>query len=116
MTPQAGDFFADPLPSADAYVLMEIMHDWGDAECAAILSAIRRAAAPGATVLVIENVLPDGELDPAAQALDVLMLAVTGGRERTPGQLSKLLSHAGFSGVTVIETAGRLRIVEARAV
>jgi C-methyltransferase len=116
MTPQAGDFFADPLPAADAYVLMEILHDWGDAECAAILSAIRRAAAPGATVLVIENVLPDEELDPGAQTLDVLMLAVTGGRERTAGQLSKLLSHAGFTGGTVIKTAGRLRIVEARAV
>jgi C-methyltransferase len=82
---------------------------------AAILSAIRRAAVPGATVLVIETVLPDDELDPAAQTLDVLMLAVTGGRERTPGQLSKLLSHAGFTGGTINETASRLRIVEARA-
>ncbi len=116
LTPHAGDFFADGLPVADAYVLMEVIHDWGDAECVAILTAIRRAAAPGATVLVVENVLPDEGIDPRGQTLDVIMLAVTGGRERTPSQLSELLNRAGFGDGTVTETAGPLRIVEATAV
>jgi hypothetical protein len=116
LTPQAGDFFVDPLPSADVYVLMEVIHDWGDAESVAILSAIRRAAAPAATVLVVENVLPDEGADPRGHTLDVLMLAVTGGRERTASQLSELFNRAGFSDGTVIETVGPLRIVEARAV
>ena len=116
LTPRAGDFFADQLPAADAYVLMEVIHDWGDAECVAILSAIRRAAAPGATVLVVENVLPDEGIDPRGQTLDVIMLAVTGGRERTPSQLSELFNRAGFGDGTVTETAGPLRIVEAAAV
>jgi hypothetical protein len=71
LTPQAGDFFVDTLPAADAYVLIEVIHDWADGECVAILSAIRRAASPGTTVLVIEDVLPDDQVDPRSQTLDV---------------------------------------------
>ena len=116
LRPQAGDFFVDRLPAADAYVLMEVIHDWADAECAAILSAIRHSAAPGATLLVIENVLPDAEVDQRGHILDVIMLAVTGGRERTASQLNELFNRAGFRDGTVIETAGPLRIVEATTV
>jgi O-methyltransferase len=115
LMPQAGDFFVDPLPAADAYVLMEVIHDWADTESLAILSAIRRAAAPGATVLVIEDVLPDGQADPRSQTLDVIMLSVTGGRERTVSQLGELFDDAGFRLAGVTETAGAMRIVEGTA-
>ena len=114
MTTRAGDFFVDELPSADAYVLMEVLHDWTDDDCVQILRAIRKAASPGATLLVIESLLTEDGPDPRARTLDVIMLAVTGGRERTPTQLSDLLSQAGFSEGTVLETAGR-RLLEARA-
>lgn len=113
LRPHAGDFLVDPLPAADAYVLMEIIHDWPDAECVAILSAIARAAPAGARVLVIESVLPDETLDPRGQTLDLIMLAVTGGRERTAAQLNELFGRAGLSPGSVRETAGPLRIVEA---
>lgn len=114
LRPQPGDFFVDPLPAADAYLLMEVIHDWADAEAVAILSAIRRAASPGATVLIIEGVV--GELpDPRVQTLDVVMLAVTGGRERSPSQLATLLDTAGFRLGRVVETSGPLSIVEATA-
>ena len=116
MTAQAGDFFADPLPRADAYVLMDIIHDWPDDECVAILKAIRQAAAPGATVLVIENVLAEDGPDAHGRTLDVIMLAVTGGRERTLAQLNRLFERAGFSDGIVTETASPLRVVEATAV
>jgi C-methyltransferase len=49
MRTHAGDFFVDPLPGADAYILMDIIHDWPDAEAAAILTAIRHASDPGGT-------------------------------------------------------------------
>ena len=65
---------------------------------------------------MIENVLAEDDPDPRGHTLDVLMLAVTGGRERTASQLSELFSRAGFTGGTVVETAGALRIVEATAV
>ncbi|HEV2760855.1 MAG TPA: methyltransferase, partial [Acidimicrobiales bacterium] len=115
LTARAGDFFVDPLPTADAYILMEVIHDWPDAEAAAIVTAIRRAASPGARVLVIENVLGESEADPRGHTLDVIMLAVTGGRERTGKQLGGLLEGAGFTSSRVIETGGPLRIVEAVA-
>jgi hypothetical protein len=116
LTPHAGDFFVDPLPAADLYVLMEIIHDWPDAECLAILSAVRRAAAPGATVLVVETVLHDDEPDPRGRMLDVIMLAISGGKERTVRQFDELFRSTGFARARLIETAGALRMVETAAV
>jgi C-methyltransferase len=115
LTPLAGDFFADPLPVADVYLLMEVLHDWTDEKCRAILGAIRRAAPPGAKVLVIENVLSDDQPDPRCHILDLIMMANTGGRERTQPQLAALFDSSGFHGVTGIETAGPMRIVETSA-
>jgi hypothetical protein len=111
----AGDFFVHALPSADAYILMEVLHDWNDDQCVAILAAIHRAAAAGASVLVIEHVRGEPE-DPRGRILDVIMLVLTGGRERTAEELSALFSRAGFSHGRVIDTAGPLRIVEAKAI
>lgn len=116
LTSLAGDFFVDPLPAADAYVLMDVLHDWDDGQCVTILSAMRRAAAPGATVLVIENVLADEEDGARGHTVDVVMLTMTGGRERTGIELSKLFNRAGFSNGTITNTAGPVRIVEATAV
>jgi C-methyltransferase len=116
LTPQAGDFFVDPLPAADAYVLMEVLHDWPDAECVAILRAIRAAADTGAKVLVIESMLPENGADPRSGSLDVLMLAMTGGRERTAQRLGEMFTSCGFGEPTLIATEGRLRIVEGPAV
>ncbi|MEA2383219.1 MAG: hypothetical protein QOH72_3190 [Solirubrobacteraceae bacterium] len=116
LAPAAGDFFADPLPAADAYILMDVLHDWPDEESVAILSAIRRAAEPGATVLVVENIVRDDEPDPHGRTVDIVMLAVTGGRERTPRELSALFDRAGFRAGPVVDTAGPMRIAEATAV
>lgn len=110
-----GDFFVDPLPTADAYILMEVIHDWPDAEAGAILKAVRRAASPGARVLIIENVLDPAHPDLRGHTLDVIMLTVTGGRERTGHQLGHLLDESGFAHWTVTDTAGPLHIVEAVA-
>jgi C-methyltransferase len=111
-----GDFFADSLPAADAYLLLEVIHDWADTEATAILRAVRRAAAPGAAVLIIEGVAPDDRDDPRVCTLDVIMLALTGGRERTAGQLGELLRSADFRPTGVVETEGPMRIVEGIAV
>jgi hypothetical protein len=116
LTVRAGDFFTDPLPSADAYLLMEILHDWPDRDCREILAAIRRAAKPGAKLLVLEEILTERGRDPEGHTLDVIMLAVTGGRERTIEELDALFAAAGFSPGHVIETASRLRVVETAAI
>jgi C-methyltransferase len=115
LTTVAGDFFVDALPAADAYLLMEVLHDWADDECVAILSAIRRAARAGATVLLIENVLSEARPDPRTGTLDVIMLAVTGGRERSPAELGALFERAGFALQRVVPTDGPIQVVEACA-
>lgn len=115
LTAHPGDFFVDPLPTANAYVLMEVIHDWPDPQALAILQAVRRAAAPGARVLIIENALDGVAADPRGHTLDVIMLAVTGGRERTGRQLAGLLEEAGFASSSVTDTSGPLALVEAVA-
>ncbi|MGI8929119.1 MAG: methyltransferase [Candidatus Limnocylindrales bacterium] len=110
-----GDFFADSLPAADSYLLMEVIHDWADPEAVAILRAVRRAAPAQARVLIIENVIVNRGIDRRAHTLDIIMLAITGGRERTASELDELLIAAGFANTTVIDTPGPLRIVEAVA-
>ncbi len=114
LTLQAGDFFVDALPSADAYILMEVLHDWPDEQCVAILSAIRRAAPPNATLLVVEDLIPEGQADVGASTLDIIMLTLTGGRERTVDQLSDLFDRAGFDLTRVVDTPSSMHIVEAR--
>lgn len=115
ITTRAGDFFVDPLPDADAYLLMEVIHDWADPEASAILGAVRRACRPGATVLILEHIAPDSGVDAFSQTLDVVMLAVTGGRERNRAQLDQLLGANGFRPTGVITTAGPIAVVEAEA-
>jgi hypothetical protein len=95
---------------------MEILHDWPDRDCREILAAIRRAAEPGATLLVLEEILADRGRDPEGHTLDVIMLAITGGRERTIEELDALFAATGFSSGRVIDTASRLRIVETTAI
>lgn len=109
----AGDFFADPLPACDAYVLMNILHDWDDERSVAILRAVREAAEQAATVLVVETVLPDGPEPHWAKTLDVMMLALTGGRERTLSGYDALLRDAGLAIDRVTPTATPFSIIEA---
>lgn len=111
----AGDFFTDPLPACDAYLLMNIIHDYPDDKAGAILRATVRAGRDaGATVLLVESVLPAGPSPHLAKSLDVIMLAVTGGRERTQAEYDALLTHAGLSPMRVIPTATPFSITEAR--
>ena len=110
----AGDFFTDPLPSCDAYLLMNVLHDWDDENALRILAAVAKAGEPGAAVLVIETVMPEGPEPHWAKTLDVLMLAVTGGRERTEAEYRSLLGDAGIDLVRTVSTATPFSIVEGR--
>lgn len=112
----AADFFTDALPLADVYVLMEIIHDWDDTDAVRILSNIRRSASDDAVVLIVETVLDDDRVRDPARTLDIVMLALTGGRERTPAEYASLFARAGFALTRVIPTGGGVQIVEARAV
>ena len=112
----AGDFFQGDLPTADAYLLMDILHDWNDADAARILTSIRRAAMAQSKLLIFETIIPDMPGPHLAKALDVNMLVMTGGRERTVAEHSTLLKATGFELERVKATASPYSIVQARVV
>jgi hypothetical protein len=110
---QPGDFFKDPLPACDAYLLMSVIHDWGDAEATLILKAVRRAAPPHAKILLLELLVPETPGPHLAKLLDIEMLVMTtGGRERTRAQYERLFSAAGFRLEKVIPTASPTMILQ----
>jgi len=111
-----GDFFVDALPHADLYLLMDLLHDWHDADAARILSAVRRAARRDARLVIVETLVPEAPGPHFGKTLDIIMLAVTGGRERTAAQHAALLSSAGFRATRVLPTNSEYSLVEAVAV
>jgi hypothetical protein len=111
----AGDFFADAMPAADLYILMDLLHDWPDQDAARILGALRRAAPRAAHVLIVETLVAETPGPHFSKTLDILMLALTGGRERTPTEHARLLESAGFELERVLPTAAQYSIVEAVA-
>ncbi len=110
-----GSFFADALPAADCYVLMRILHDWDDDEAIAIIRAIGAAARPGSRLLVIEWIVPDDGAAFRASGVDLFMLALVTGRERTLKEYERLLAAGGFDLLRVIKT-GEQSIIEGELV
>ena len=92
---------------------MEVIHDWSDAESVSILKAIRRAAPSHAKLLLIEEMVPD-EPGPAwSKMLDIHMLALIGGKQRTRREYEALFDAAGFSFKREIDTGAGISILEA---
>jgi hypothetical protein len=96
----AGSFFEE-VPTGDAYVLSSIIHDWDDEAATAILRTIVTAAQPQARVLITETVLQPGNEPEGAKWLDLLMLVLAGGRERTEPEWRTLLEGAGLEPVEI---------------
>ena len=110
----AGDFFKS-VPGADAYVMKHIIHDWDDERALTILKNIREAMKPGARVLVVEAVVPEGDAPHYSKILDLEMLAAPGGVERTADEYAELFRQAGLRLTRIIPTRSPFSIVEAVA-
>lgn len=111
-----GDFFTSVPAGADAYILSQILHDWDVERCGTILRTCRRAIPDHGKLLVVELVLPAGETPAFGKWLDLHMMVVTGGRERTAAQYGELLRMADFALVDVVPTAPGPGIVVAEPV
>jgi ubiquinone/menaquinone biosynthesis C-methylase UbiE len=107
-----GDFF-QAVPAADIYLLGWVLHDWDDADARRILTSIARATRPGARLLIFESVMPDGDQPHPSKAMDVTMLAILGGRERTEEKYKALLDSAGFHLDRVVQTPSPYAVLEA---
>ena len=110
---QPGDFFKDPMPVADAYLVMQVIHDWADAEATKILSGIRRAAPASAKLLLIEVLIPETPERDWAKEVDLFMLVFLHSRERTRSEYQQLLAGAGFRLDRVIDIGQSTAILEA---
>jgi len=111
-----GDFFQAVPPGGDLYVLKFILIDWKDAEALRILQNCRTAITPDGKLLVIEMTIPDDNHPSPAQLLDLNMLVMTGGQERTVSEYGALLAQAGFRLMRIIPTGSPFHVLEAVAV
>jgi SAM-dependent methyltransferase len=111
----AGDFFEAVPEGANAYLMKKVLHDWSDDDAVRILANCRRAMAPGGRVLVAETVVPPGNAPDPIKVMDVNMLVVTGGRERTADEFAALFERAGLKARRVVPTGARVSILEAFA-
>jgi hypothetical protein len=95
---------------------MQVIHDWDDAKAAQILAAIRRAAAPGAKLLLIECIVPEDSNPSWTKMLDLQMLTLLSGKERTEKEYSEMLRTGGFRLERAIDVGMSTSILEAVAV
>ena len=108
-----GSFFTDPLPPADAYVLAQILHDWDDERAGAILRNCRRSIADEGRLLIVDGVVPPGSEPGFLKHMDLHMLVLVGGKERTEDEWRDLLAAEAFE-ITSITPAGPTNLIEVR--
>jgi hypothetical protein len=114
MTSEGGDFFEAVPAGGDAYLLSMVLHDWNDLDATRLLSNIRDAAAPGARVLAFELVMPPGDQPHMSKMIDLTMLGMLNGRERTETEMRSLFEGAGLIYDGTVPTPTPISIIEAR--
>jgi ubiquinone/menaquinone biosynthesis C-methylase UbiE len=110
----AGDFFKQVVPGGDAYFMRHIIHDWTDEQCTVILRNIRKVIPPHGKLLVCEMVIPPGNEPNIGKLLDLNMLVIPGGRERTAEEYDALFAGAGFKLERIVPTSSTVSVVEGR--
>ncbi len=107
-----GSFFKPISVQADAYFLRHIIHDWDDEDSTRILRNIRAAMPPGARLLLVEHVLAPGDAPSFGKLLDLNMLIMPGGVERTEEEFRRLYEGAGFRLSRVVPAQDDLSVIE----
>jgi len=111
-----GDMFHDVPGGAGLYVLKSVLHDWPDGEAVRILSNCRAVMGTEASILVIERLLDeDGGHADTTLMVDLHMLAVTGGVERSRAEFASLAEAAGLSMIRVMPTGTPFHLIELKA-
>jgi hypothetical protein len=108
-----GDFFRE-VPSGDLLLLKLILHDWSDMQCVTLLKHCARAMGKTGRLLVVENVIPDDGRPSRAQLMDINMLVMLPGRERTLAEFEALFAQAGLRLDKATETATPFHVLEVR--
>jgi hypothetical protein len=114
---RTGSAFEEVPSGGDVYVMSRVLHDWPDEKALLMLANCRKAMSKGGVLLLVEGVLPSAAASPARAWLDLVMMVMTGGRERTESEWRALLGKAGFS-MDGVRSTGRPTqdLIESRAV
>ncbi len=110
----AGNFFESIPVTADAYLLRHIIHDWTDEQCLTILRNIHQTMSDDARLLVVESVIPPGNEPGFGKLLDVTMMLIPGGKERTEPEFRELFESAGFELTQIVPTGAEVSVIEAK--
>jgi hypothetical protein len=107
-----GSFFTSAPAGGDAYVLRHIIHDWYDEDCLKILGNIRKVLPASGKVLIVEGVVPPGNGTSFTKLLDLAMMVVPGGMERTAEEYRDLYARAGFRLTRIVPTKSEVSVIE----
>lgn len=107
-----GNFFESVPEGADAYFMRHIIHDWDDEKSLTILRNCHAAMPEHSKLLIVESVIPAGNDPFAGKFLDLVMLLIPGGKERTAEEFRSLFDQAGFEVTRIIPTQSELSIIE----
>ncbi len=109
----AGSFFETAPAGADAYFMRHIIHDWEDGKSLTILRNCHRAMPPHGRLIVVESVIPPGNEPFGGKFLDLVMLLIPGGKERTADEYRALFQQAGFELSRIVPTGSEVSVIEA---
>ena len=107
-----GDFFVD-VPEGDVYLLKQVLHDWNDEQCRTLLANCARRLAGGGRIYIIEMVIPDDNSPSFASLMDLNMMLMLPGRERTLTEYRSLLDRSGLKFERLLATHSPFQIIEA---
>jgi len=109
---ESGDFFRE-VPAGNAHIMSFIIHDWLDEPAGAILRNIHRAQPASGRVILVENVIPEGNEPNFGKLIDIEMLALANGRERRAEEFGALFASAGYRLSRIVPTASPCSVIEA---
>jgi SAM-dependent methyltransferase len=108
-----GDFFGSVPQGADAYLLCGVIHDWDDSRAVTVLRNCRRAMTKNSRVLLVDMIVPDTASASFSKLLDLNMLVINGGRERTKAEFCALLNAVGYKLTRIVPTMAPQSVIEA---
>lgn len=107
-----GDFFQSVPAGGDAVIMKWIIHDWNDEQSIAIMKNCHRALPENGKLILVEAVVPEGSEPHFGKFIDLNMLVMTGGRERTEAEFRKLYEASGFRLTRVVPTESPFSVIE----
>jgi hypothetical protein len=111
-----GNFFESIPGGADTYLFRHVIHDWNDEQSVQILNNCRKVIPQNGRLLIIEAIMPTGNGPSVTKHMDMLMMILPGGIERTEEEYRLLLKQAGFQLSSITPTTTLISVIEAKAI